>query len=101
MTASNAGKDQENGREIKAEGGPFYHVNTDRKGQIQPHGEELTGSEILRRAELTTTERYELFPVEGGRLGAAIAPEATRHVKPGDHFRATLRGADYSAPRSR
>ena len=92
MTAGRVGreKDKENDG-----AGPFFHVNKDRKGQVEAQGEELTGREILARVGLSA-ERYELFPVEEGRVGEAVDPDNRVRVKPGDHFRATLRGADYS-----
>jgi len=79
----------------KGETGPFFHVNKDRKGQVEADGEDLSGREILTRVGLTV-ERYELFTVDQGRAGEEVGPETRVRVKPGAHFRATLRGADYS-----
>jgi hypothetical protein len=92
MAADRAGQEKDKEKDVT---GPFFHVNKDRKGQVEAGGEELTGSEILARVGLTA-ERYELFPVEGGRVGEAVGGDTRVRVKPGDHFRATLRGADYS-----
>ena len=74
-----------------------YHVNKDRKGRVDPHGETLEGREILSRAGLSA-EKYELWTVVDGHTGAEIKPDDTHPVKPGDHFRATIRGTDYSSP---
>lgn len=92
MTAGRAGQEKDKEKDVT---GPFFHVNKDRKGQVEAGGEELTGSEILARVGLTV-ERYELFPVKEGRVGEAVGADTRVRVKPGDHFRATLRGADYS-----
>ena len=73
-----------------------FFVN-DRKGQVAPRGEDLKGREILARTGLSA-EKYELWTVVNGKTGAEIAPDETHHVKPGDHFRATIRGTDYSSP---
>jgi hypothetical protein len=73
-----------------------FHVN-DRKGRVDPHGETLKGSEILSRAGLNS-EKYELFTVVAGKTGVEIKPDDSHSVKPGDHFRATIRGTDYSSP---
>lgn len=72
----------------------MYHVN-ERKGRVDAHGETLLGREILSRVELSA-DRYELFTVEHGKTGVEIPPDARHFVKPGDHFRATLRNTDYS-----
>ena len=45
---------------------------------------------------MLAVERYELFTVEEGHVGEAVDPDTRVRVKPGMHFRATLRGADYS-----
>ena len=74
-----------------------YHVNTDRKGRVEPHGETLTGREILSRAGLNA-DKYELWTVVGNKTGAEIKPDEAHFVKPGAHFRATIRGTDYSSP---
>lgn len=73
-----------------------YHVNQE-KGLVAPHGEDLPGREILRRAGFNF-EKYELFTVEHGKTGREIQPDETHHVRPGAHFRATIRGTDYSWP---
>ena len=73
-----------------------FHVN-DREGRVNAHGEELSGSEILNRVGLSS-DRYELFTVKGGQADKPIKLNEVVPVKPGDHFRATLRGTDYSAP---
>jgi hypothetical protein len=73
-----------------------YHVNR-REGRVNPHGEELTGKEILSRVGLSA-DKYELFTVVDGKTGPEIKPDQTDHVKPGEHFRATIRGTDYSSP---
>jgi|SRR6478736_4850264 len=72
-----------------------YLVNTDRHGQVAPHGEDLEGKEILRRVGLDY-QRYELFPLHGNEPGPEILPDQRVFVKPGDRFRATIRNADYS-----
>lgn len=87
------GGDQQNGRPTEQ---AVYLVNNDRKGRIDPHGEDLTGREILSRAGLSA-EKYELWTVVAGKTGQEIKPEQTHRVKPGDHFRATIRGTDYSS----
>ena len=74
-----------------------FHVNTDHRGRVAPRGEDLTGREILSRVGLSA-EKYELWTVVDGQAGEEIKPDDTRHVKPGDHFRATIRGTDYSSP---
>jgi hypothetical protein len=71
-----------------------FHVN-ERKGRVNALGEDLLGKEILDRVHLSF-EKYELFPVEHGKAGPEIPPDATHRVKPGDHFRATIRNTDYS-----
>ncbi len=73
-----------------------FHVN-DREGRVSARGEELTGSEILNRVGLAS-DRYELFTVKGGQADKPIGISEVVPVKPGDHFRATLRGTDYSTP---
>ena len=73
-----------------------FHVN-DRKGDVAPRGEEIKGREILARVGLSA-DKYELWTVVHGKTGAEIAPDETHPVKPGDHFRATIRGTDYSSP---
>lgn len=92
MAAGRAGQEEDKGKDVT---GPFFHVNKDRKGQVEAGGEELTGREILARVGLAV-ERYELFTVEEGHVGEAVEPDTRVRVKPGMHFRATLRGADYS-----
>jgi len=74
-----------------------YHVNGDRRGRVDPHGEEITGREILSRAGLSA-DKYELWTVVAGKTGAEVKPDECHPVKPGDHFRATIRGTDYSSP---
>ena len=88
------GDDQHDGRPTDL---AVYHVNSDRKGRVDPQGEDLQGREILSRAGLNF-EKYELWTVVAGKTGAEIKPDETHHVKPGDHFRATIRGTDYSSP---
>lgn len=73
-----------------------FHVN-DREGRVSAHGEELNGVTILSRVGLTA-ERYELFTVKNGHADKPVGPHQNVHVKPGDHFRATLKGTDYSFP---
>jgi hypothetical protein len=74
-----------------------YHVNQE-KARVAAHdGEELPGREILRRAGFSY-EKYELFTVEHGKTGREIKPDEVHQVKPGDHYRATIRGTDYSCP---
>ncbi len=89
------GRDQ-GGHDGEAVGQGVFHVN-DRQGHVNARGEDVTGSEILRRVELTS-ERYELFTVKGGHADKRIGPDEVVRVNPGDHFRATLRGTDYSSP---
>lgn len=72
-----------------------YLVNADRRGHVDPHGEHLPGKEILARVGLDV-QKYELFPVHGNQLGSEIAPEQIVLVKPGERYRATIRGADFS-----
>ena len=84
------------GHDGDAVGQGVFHVN-DREGRVDAHGEDLAGSEILRRVELTS-DRYELFTVNGGHADKRVEPDEVVRVKPGDHFRATLRGTDYSSP---
>jgi hypothetical protein len=71
-----------------------FHVN-ERKGKVNPRGEELKGSEILARVGLSA-DKYELWTVENGKTGVEIGHDQIHQVKPGDHFRATIRGTDYS-----
>ena len=85
------------GKDGQPVGQGVFHVN-EREGRVNAHGEELSGSEILNRVGLTS-EKYELFTVEHGRTGAEIKPTQIVPVKSGDHFRATLRGTDYSFPK--
>lgn len=85
-------KDNDRLDEVVGEG--VFHVN-ERKGRVNAHGEDLLGREILERVELSA-ERYELFVVEHGKTGAEIPPDVSHRVKPGDHFRATIRNTDYS-----
>ena len=77
-----------------AQGEGVFHVN-ERHGRVNAHGEDLLGREILERVDLSS-DRYELFTVEKGKTGPEILPDATYHVKPGSHFRATIRNTDYS-----
>ena len=84
-------------------GGPdaataVYHVN-DREGRVSPHGEDLQGREILSRAGFST-DKYELFEIVNGKTGPEIPAETIHPVKPGDQFRATIRGTDYSSARA-
>ncbi len=77
--------------------GGAYHVNT-AQGRVAPHGEELTGAEILARAGFNH-QKYELWTIsDAGTTGLEILPDQTHHVKPGDHYRATIRRTDYSHP---
>lgn len=75
-----------------------YHVN-DRPGRVKAHGERLTGREILERVGLSA-DKYELWTVVDGKASKEIKPDEHHEVKPGDHFRATIRGTDYSTPGS-
>ncbi len=72
-----------------------YHVNNDRKGRVASRGEELTGAVILERVGLSS-EKYELWTMVGNKAGAEIKATDVHHVEPGDHYRATIRGTDYS-----
>jgi hypothetical protein len=54
---------------------------------------------ILERAGLKA-DKYELWTLVDNKTGVEIKPTATHHVKPGDHYRATIRGTDYSSPRT-
>lgn len=94
---ANRGGDHSGGRPEQQQA--VFHVGN-RQGRIEPHGEVLTGSEILSRVGLSA-EKYELWTVEQGRTGEQVQPTDTQHVKPGDHFRATIRGTDYSFPARR
>lgn len=76
-----------------------FQVN-ERKGKVDPRGEDLNGREILARTGLSA-DKYELWTVVHGKTGAEIGPDQTHPVKPGDHFRATIRGTDYSSPEAR
>ncbi|MBL0937888.1 MAG: hypothetical protein IBJ03_03275 [Gemmatimonadaceae bacterium] len=71
-----------------------YHVN-ERNGRVDAHGEELLGREILSRVGLST-DKYELWTEVAGKTGESIEPNERHFTKPGDHFRATIRGTDYS-----
>jgi len=73
-----------------------YHVNN-RDGRVAARGEDLAGREILARAGFSA-EKYELFELTDGKAGPEIPPDDVHHVKPGQHYRATIRGTDYSAP---
>lgn len=73
-----------------------FHVGN-RSGRVNPHGENLTGREILSRVGLSS-EKYELWTVVEGRTGVEIKPDEVHRVEPGDHYRATIRGTDYSSP---
>jgi len=84
------------GHDDDAVGQGVFHVN-EREGRVKAHGEELTGSQILGRVGLSS-DRYELFTVKGGQADKKIGPDEVVRVKPGDHFRATLKGTDYSSP---
>ena len=75
-----------------------YHVN-DRQGRVAAGGEELTGAVILERTGLSA-EKYELWTVVKGKADREIKPTDVDHVKPGAHYRATIRGTDYSAGNS-
>jgi hypothetical protein len=85
--------DHDGGRPTKQ---AVYHVGN-REGRVDPHGEDLNGREILARVGLSV-EKYELWTVVHGRTGEEIKPDQVHHVKPGDHYRATIRGTDYSSP---
>lgn len=74
-----------------------YHVNA-RQGRVASRGEELTGAVILERVGLSP-DKYELWTEVNGKAGVEIKPIDVHHVKPGDHFRATIRGTDYSSGR--
>jgi hypothetical protein len=76
-------------------GDGVFFVN-ERQARVAAHGEVLTGREILSRVGLSA-DKYELFEQIGGKAGPEILPDAKRTMKPGDHFRATIRGTDYSA----
>jgi hypothetical protein len=76
-------------------GDGVYHVNN-RDGRVAARGEDLTGHEILSRAGFSA-EKYELFELIDGKAGPEIPPDVVHHVKPGQHYRATIRGTDYSA----
>src|SRR5687768_8939015 len=95
LTEKNSGADGDRHGHPETVNSPFF-VN-DRKGRVAPRGEDLKGREILARAGLSA-EKYELWTVVNGKTGAEIAPDQTHPVKPGDHFRATIRGTDYSSP---
>ncbi len=71
-----------------------YHVN-DRTGRVDAHGEDLTGATILERVGLSA-EKYELWTIVDNKAGVEIKPTETHHVEPGDRYRATIRGTDYS-----
>lgn len=71
-----------------------FHVN-DREGRVAVHGEDLTGKQILERVGLSV-DRYDLFTLVDGKPKDQIGPDQTQFVKPGSHFRATLKGLDYS-----
>jgi hypothetical protein len=87
MTAKNDDAPQPHGEGV-------FHVN-EREGRVAAHGEDLTGREILDRVGLSA-DRYELFTIEHGKTGPEVKPDQTIRVKPGDHFRATLRDTNYS-----
>src|SRR5262249_44126034 len=85
------------GHDDDAVGQGVFHVN-EREGRVNARGEDLTGSQILGRVGLSA-DRYELFTVKGGHADEKIGPNQVVRVKPGEHFRATLKGTDYSSPR--
>ena len=89
---SDAAKD-EGGHGGGGEG--VYHVNT-RQARVASRGEELTGAVILERVGLSP-DKYELWTEVNGKAGVEIKPIEGHHVQPGDHFRATIRGTDYSS----
>lgn len=84
------------GHDGDAVGQGVFHVN-EREGRVDARGEDLTGSQVLGRVGLSS-DRYELFTVKGGQADKKIGPDEVVHVKPGAHFRATLKGTDYSSP---
>ena len=86
-SGSKKGKNENDGEGV-------YHVN-ERKGRVDHGGEELTGAVILERAGLKS-DKYELWTLEGNKVGIEIQPTDVHHVKPGSRFRATIRGTDYS-----
>lgn len=97
-SSSTIGTGQGGGKHDRPTEQAVYTVN-DRKGLVGVHGEELPGKEILSRVGLSF-EKYELFTVVDGKTGDEIKPDQVHRVKPGDHFRATIRGTDYSTPRA-
>ncbi len=76
-----------------------FHVNNDREGRVASRGEELTGTAILERVGLSS-DKYELWTMVGNKTGTEIKATDVHHVKPGNHFRATIRGTDYSRERA-
>lgn len=88
------GADGHGGGHDDGHGQGVYHVN-DRTGRVDAHGEDLTGAIILERVGLSA-EKYELWTIVHGKAGVEIKPTDTHHVKPGDRYRGTIRGTDYS-----
>jgi len=86
--------DGHHGRKDEDQGQGVYHIN-DRDGRVDAHGEDLTGAAILERVGLSA-EKYELWTIVHNKAGVEIKPTDTHHVKPGDRYRATIRGTDYS-----
>jgi hypothetical protein len=80
--------------ETEKPGEGVFFVN-ERQGRVVAHGEVLKGREILSRVGLSA-DKYELFEQIDGKAGPEILPDADHAVKPGEHFRATIRGTDYS-----
>jgi hypothetical protein len=80
--------------ETEKPGEGVFFVN-ERQGRVAAHGEVLKGREILSRVGLSA-DKYELFEQIDGKAGPEILPDADHAVKPGEHFRATIRGTDYS-----
>jgi hypothetical protein len=86
--------DEHHQNQAKGDETTAYFVNTN-KGHLLPHGERLDGKEILARAGFSS-EKYELFTLIDGKTGVEIKADQQHDVKPGDHYRGTIRGADYS-----
>ncbi len=95
MTSTAESPNEGGNAETEHRGGDGVFFVNERKGSVAAHGEDLFGREILARVGLSA-EKYELFELINGKAGPEIPPDAKHMVKPGDHFRATIRGTDYS-----
>lgn len=96
MTSTAQGRDDAGDQGAGHSVGEAVFFVNERQGRVAARGETLTGREILGRVGLSA-DKYELFEQIDGKAGPEILPDADHAVKPGEHFRATIRGTDYSA----